>query len=69
MSRATRWIIALQRQELKLEQLKLRREKLLMEKQKLQLHAAIKEAAAMTGDDARTIRDAAAQLWSLQKDK
>lgn len=69
MSRAMRWLTALQEQELKLEQLKLRREKLFLEKQRLQILAVIKEGEAITEDGLKTLRDAAAQLWSLHKDK
>ena len=69
LSRAARWLTALQQHEIKLEQLKLRREKLLLEKQRLQIMVVIKEADAITDDGVRTIREAAAQLWSLHKDK
>jgi hypothetical protein len=69
MSRAMRWLTALQQQEIKLEQLRLRREKLLLEKHKLQIHAAVAEAATYSADGVKTIREAAAQLGKLHKDQ
>ena len=69
LSRAARWLTTLQQQEVSLEKLRLSREKLLLEKQKLQLQAAIREAAALTGDDAAMIRKVAENLWGVAQQK
>jgi hypothetical protein len=59
LSRAAKWLNTLNEREIKLEQLHLRREKLILERQKLRLYAAVRETAALHGDDARLIRETA----------